>query len=286
MEGGMPAIPDEALDCVVYLYPDAESALNGERAGGCGFIVAVDYQKPGEAFAYVVTNSHVIREGNSPVVRVNTRNGGMQVIEKTDEYWIHHPDGDDVAVLSINFEYETIKVKSISDEFFATKEKIEYHRVGPGDEVFMPGRFINHEGKQRNLPAVRFGNISMLPHEPIRTARGLLQEAFLVECRSLPGYSGSPVFLLPAPFSPVSRVMPPPMLLGIVRGHIKDHRPVLSRESLWKGAKVPVNPDWVVETNTGMAFVIPAWKIRELLYMEDLVQIRREIEEQLKTGRE
>jgi hypothetical protein len=35
-----------------------------------------------------------------------------------------------------------------------------------------------------------------------------------------------------------------------------------------------------------MAFVIPAWKIRELLYMEDLVQIRREIEEQLKTGRE
>jgi hypothetical protein len=56
--------------------------------------------------------------------------------------------------LSIRFEYETILVKGIPDEFLATKEKIEHHRVGPGDEVFMPGRFINHEGKQRNLPAV------------------------------------------------------------------------------------------------------------------------------------
>jgi len=277
----MPAIPAEALDCVVYLYPDAESALNGERAGGCGFIVAVASKTPEMPFAYVVTNSHVIREGHSPVVRVNTRNGGMQVIQKTDEFWIHHSDGDDIAALSINFEYETTKVRGISDEFFATKEKIEHHKVGPGDEVFMPGRFINHEGKQRNLPAVRFGNISMLPYEPIRTARGLLQEAFLVECRSLPGYSGSPVFLLPAPFGPVVRAMPPPMLLGIVMGHIKDHRPVLSEEALRNGRRVAVDPNWVVETNTGMAAVIPAWKITELLYMEDLVQIRKEIEEHL-----
>lgn len=277
----MPAIPDEALDCVVYLYPNADAALKGERVGGCGFIVAIASRKEGEAFAYVVTNSHVIREGNSPVVRVNTRDGGMQVIEKTEDYWMDHPDGDDIAVLSINFEYETIKVKSISDNFFASREKIDHHKVGPGDEVFIPGRFINHEGKQRNLPAVRFGNISMLPHEPIRTGRGLLQEAFLVECRSLPGYSGSPVFLLPAPFSPVQRVMPPPMLLGIVMGHLKDQRPVLSKGAMAKGERVPVDPDWLVETNTGMAAVIPAWKIRNLLYAEELVQIRQDIENRL-----
>jgi hypothetical protein len=64
-------------------------------------------------------------------------------------------------------------------------------------------------------------------------------------------------------------------------GHIKDHRPVLSKEALARYRKVPVDPDWVVETNTGMASVIPAWKIRELLYTEDLVKIRRDIEEQL-----
>jgi hypothetical protein len=38
---------------------------------------------------------------------------------------MHHPDGDDLAVLSIKFEYESIKVKAIGEEFFATKEKID-----------------------------------------------------------------------------------------------------------------------------------------------------------------
>jgi hypothetical protein len=272
----MPAIPDEALDCVVYLYPDTDSAISGRRAGGCGFAVAVASKHPGFSFAYVVTNSHVIAEGKSPIVRVNTRDGRFQVIEKTDEFWIPHPGGDDLAVLSINFEYESIKVKAIADEFFATKEKIEQFKVGPGDEVFIPGRFVNHEGKQRNLPAVRFGNVSMLPHEPIRTERGLLQEAFLVECRSIPGYSGSPVFLLPMPFSPVPRTMPPPMLLGVVMGHIRSQRGVLD-----KTTRKPIDPNWMVETNTGMTVVIPAWKIRELLFMEELVKVREEIEQQL-----
>jgi hypothetical protein len=73
------AIPDEALDCVVYLYPDAEAATAGERVGGCGCVVSVPSEIPEMSFAYVVTNSHVIREGKSPVVRVNTRDGGFQV---------------------------------------------------------------------------------------------------------------------------------------------------------------------------------------------------------------
>jgi hypothetical protein len=272
----MPAIPDEALDCIVYLYPDAESAFNGRRVGGCGFAVAIASKQPGLAFAYVVTNSHVIKEGKSPVVRVNTRDGQFQIINKTDEFWIHHPDGDDLAVLSLNFEYESIKVKGIGEDFFATRQKIEQFRVGPGDEVFIPGRFVNHEGKQRNLPAVRFGNISMLPHEPVLTDRGLLQEAFLVECRSIPGYSGSPVFLHPMPFSPVPRTMPPPMLLGIVMGHIRSQRPVLNKKT-----REPIDPNWIVDTNTGMAVVIPAWKLRELLFMDELLRIREEIDQQL-----
>jgi len=59
---------------------------------------------------------------------------------------------------------------------------------------------MGHDGKQRNSPAVRFGNIAMRSTERIESPYGLLQESFIVETHSLPGYSGSAVLLF-APFS-------------------------------------------------------------------------------------
>jgi hypothetical protein len=74
--------------------------------------------------------------------------------------------------------------------------------VGPGDEVYFMGRFIAHDGKQRNTPIVRFGSIAMMPREPVhQTQRAFDQESFLIEARSLSGFSGSPVMLYIPPFS-------------------------------------------------------------------------------------
>jgi len=68
--------------------------------------------------------------------------------------------------------------------------------LGYGDDIFMVGRFITFDGKQRNTPVVRFGQISMLPAEPVEVDGGRAQEeVFLVECRSIGGLSGSPVFV-------------------------------------------------------------------------------------------
>ena len=146
----MPAIPGEVLDTVVYLYPDEQSALAGERAGGSGCLVVIPVQQePLVGFMYVVTNSHVIREGKASAIRVNTREGGMGIIHSTTDGWIHRPDGDDIAILSVNFEYDEVKAKGIPEEWFATKEKIERYKIGPGDEAFMVGRFVNHEGNKR-----------------------------------------------------------------------------------------------------------------------------------------
>jgi hypothetical protein len=279
----MPAIPQEILETVVYLYPDVDSARRGERAGGSGCLVVIPTQTEPflMGFMYIVTASHVIREGKASALRVNTRDGKLGVIHNTSTGWIHHPDADDLAVLPINFEYDTVKARGIPLDWFVTKEKMERYKIGPGDEAFIVGRFVNHEGKQQNLPAVRFGNLSMLAHEPIRTKRGLLQEAFLVECRSLPGYSGSPVFVYPLPFSPIRREQVPPMLLGIDFGHLTDVRPVLDKDA----NRVPVNDNWFVETNTGMSCVIPAWKVQELLYVEELVESRKEVLEQLEKAK-
>lgn len=283
----MPRIPDDILDSIVYLYPTLDAAQRSERAGGCGFVVSV----PSEAdtdlyFTYVVTNSHVIREGKSTVVRLNTRDGGMSAKTGTENGWIHHPDGDDIAILPVNFEYETIKAKAIPEyEWFVTKDWISYYDIGIGDEALLLGRFVSHEGKTRNMPAARFGHIAMMPQEPIRTARGLLQEVFLVECRSLPGYSGSPVFSIPLPLSAMraakGRTVPSPKLLGIDMGHLLDEMPVLNKSELAQGNHVKIDDNWAVQANTGMSCVIPAWKIREVLYMEEVVKIRKELDEEL-----
>ena len=39
---------------------------------------------------------------------------------------------------------------------------------GDRSDVFLVGRFINHEGQQRNAPTLRFGLIAQMPGDPIR----------------------------------------------------------------------------------------------------------------------
>jgi len=71
------------------------------------------------------------------------------------------------------------------------------------------------------------------------------------------------------------------MFLGIDMGHIKDERSVLDKTELRQGRRRPIDDNWVVETNTGMSCVIPAWKVREVLYVEELVESRKEVLEEL-----
>jgi len=278
----MPALPPELLDTVVYLYPDTDAAIKGERMGGCGCLVVLPTQTEPyvTGFMYIVTASHNVKEGQTFVVRVNTRDGGMGIIENTQPGWTHHKYGDDLSVLSINLEYATVKSRGLTPDWFISKERMEQYKIGPGDETFMVGRFVSHEGKQKNTPAVRFGNIAMMPHEPVRTRRGLLQECFLVETRSLPGYSGSPVFVHPYPFNYFKREIVPPMFLGIDMGHLTDSRPVIKKDVWRQGRREKVDENWIVETNTGMSCVIPAWKVWELLHSEELMEQRRQVLEE------
>jgi hypothetical protein len=150
-------------------------------------------------------------------------------------------------------------------------------RLGNGDEAFMIGRFFSQEGKQQNTPAVRFGNISMLPLE---------RDVFLVEHRSLPGYSGSPVFAwidpnlprdefgFPAP-SHMRQEHYGPWLLGVDSCHIHSFEPVLNSQNPEDKAEPP---RWV-KTHTGMAEVVPAWKLYELLNSPVLVEQRHQEDE-------
>jgi hypothetical protein len=286
----MPRIPDILLDTVIYLYPTAMDAEGGARVGGTGFLVSVPASTAGvPAALYAVTNSHIIREAKSPVVRLNTQQGGKEVIPLTCDQWHHHSDGDDIAVCPIGLESDHHRFFALdSTGWFLAKEELDADSIGPGDEVFFLGRYINHEGQQRNLPTVRFGTISMLPYEPIEHPRGTLVDSFLVEARSLSGYSGSPVFLFIMPYTfrdmewndntagpnraretRQARLS----LLGIDWGHNKDFKPVLESDK-----ETPLPERWWVEQNSGIMNVAPAWKLTELLDEPELVDMRRRLE--------
>ncbi|MFF0267894.1 trypsin-like peptidase domain-containing protein [Kribbella sp. NPDC004536] len=290
----MARIPDFLLDSVIYLYPSHQDAQAGEQVGGTGFLISEPATTQGAPRAvYAVTNSHVIREGRSPVVRLNNKQGGIDVLELDGDQWLHHPDGDDIAICPIHLSEAHRYFAIERTHWFMTEDELATLNVGPGDDVFFVGRYINHEGRQENSPTVRLGIISMLPSEKILHPRGTLVDSFLVEARSLSGYSGSPVFLNRQPGSPYrmewDEDAPEPGqalrsapgrrgvigFIGIDWGHDADYRPVLEPDRV---TRVPGR--WVVEQNSGIMHVAPAWKLAEFLQDEDLVNMRREQEQE------
>jgi len=142
----------------------------------------------------------------------------------------------------------------------------------------------------------------MLPFEKIklgRSANNHMQEAFLVESRSISGYSGSPVFVY-GPTETETRIPPDYYdsyeardtyvtsitdlvgnlaFLGIDCGHAPDIRKVVNSQGI-------PHPDWRIDINTGMAIVIPAWRLMDLLNRPEFEMQRKERDEKYKRDKE
>jgi hypothetical protein len=318
-EQRMPQIPQHYLDCSIYLYPSKKSAEAGQNFGGSGCLVRVETDPIYDPDSYVqgfptrvsvvfpphiyaVTNKHVARKGY-PVVRLNTIDDTWDVFELEHHQWIPHPDGDDLAVAPIDLPKDKHNYYPIDVSTFVSRDLFDRgfpfaSSIGAGDDTFMVGRFITHAGKQRNTPSLRFGSIAMLPFEEIKLGDHM-QEAFLVETRSISGYSGSPVFVYrpkketttipPSPHSPyygdtystsITDLVGHPILLGIDCGHIDRYEDVVDEKDKAHPA------GWRVKSNTGMAAVIPAWRLSDLLNTEELVMQREQKDRQWKEQQE
>jgi hypothetical protein len=223
--------------------------------------------------------------------------GKSDVLEMEEDDWTPHPDGDDLAIALIDLPLEKHRYFPIDIHTFLHRDNLL--SVGAGDDTFMVGRFVNHDGKQRNTPSLRFGSIAMLPFEKIRLQSGHMQEAYLVETRSISGYSGSPVFV----YKPVQRTISTPVsrysteyieshtpsitdlvghpiLLGIDCGHVMDFNELLTAEGK------PHGYGWKVEANTGMAIVIPAWRLEDFLDSEKFVMQRHQKDKEYREKKE
>lgn len=271
-EPTVPRIPDVYQECSIYLYPSHDHATRGVNMGGSGFLIGVPAATvPGTFHVFAVTNAHVIDLG-SCTVRLNTQDGQFDILDFTEQNWFAHQDGDDLAIAVMpGLDTAKYKFQVVTPEMLLSKKEMKDLNVGPGDEVFVAGRFINSEGRQRNIPTLRFGNVSQMPLEPLEQDRmfngtRFKQESFLVEARAISGFSGSPVFLLLTRLYsrqggkwPDNQGQDIIRLLGIVWGYVRNWEPICDKNG------APIRNEWKVSVNTGMMGVVPAWKLQEML---------------------
>lgn len=281
----MARIDDSFIESVVYIYPSETDAADGEAVGGSGFLLGVPLENnTNRRLIYCVTNLHVVANMPNAVIRINTKDGKTAILKTDQSKWIMHPDGDDIALLLMKINTENHKCSYVSQEALITKDVIRKFDIGGGDDVYMVGRFSNREGREKNLPSVRKGIIASIDTEPIKNDEiGINQESFLVESHSISGYSGSPVFVMVEPFD--ERPDTPnnldledlttwhSWLLGVDWGHLKTNEEVRDRTGN------SIQEKYHVRMNTAMMCVIPAWKIQEILNLDEQLDIRKNLDD-------
>jgi hypothetical protein len=277
IEVGMPQIPPEILNSVFYLYKSRADAEAGVNKGGTGFFVSMP-SGTGALYVYAVSNWHVAVKHGYSVIRVNTTDGGVDIFDLDPADWFFKPQSHDIAIADAPVRTQNHNFISIHTDVFATTERVESARLGPGEDIFMIGRFVDRDGGSTNVPAVRFGNISVMPQK-IGTLTGAIDvESYILDIHSRTGYSGSPVFVYRTMGSDLTRLgkrtQPSRetkmlMLLGIHWGQFPEIWEIKSESDLEEASALPSNAKYV-QGWSGMTLASPASAILELLEMPEL----------------
>lgn len=238
-------------------------------------------QAKGACAVYFVTAKHVIDglADRKIYFSVNKIGGGKTTIDRVigDRWWYHPTDKTaDVAVAQVWPSYDADLI-SVGIVQLGTPDLLSAVNIGIGDEVFSTGLFTPADSARKNIPIVRHGNIAMMSDEQIETELGYA-DVYLVEARSLPGISGSPVFVRPTIDFKVPHKSGHKadvfgagvgvILLGLMQAH-------------WDVKESEINEVFFTHdrkrgVNMGIAMVVPAIKILETINQEALVTIRRE----------
>jgi hypothetical protein len=183
---------ERVFKSVVFIGAENE---RGFTPYGTAAVGAARYED--EAFIQLITAKHVIDQipGQNVFVRVNKFDGTSKcfAVDKRAVMKIDQT-GLDIAVIPCQLDptiYDFFVIKMMKSDL---QQAIEKHgSPGLGDEVCVVGLYTTHYGHTKNLPVVRVGHIAALPEEPLMTNRGYVH-GWLIECFSIAGLSGSPVF--------------------------------------------------------------------------------------------
>lgn len=274
-------IPEEIKKCVVFV---CYKSTNEMKLAGTGFFVGVPLEVEGTVLnhIYLITARHIIdaiekRSSDKTVyLRMNLNDGGATFVGTKIDEWRFHPkeSNADVAALSWAPPLKTFDLRYIGTELAVTEDIINKENIGVGDDVFLVGLFVNHFGSKQNLPIIRVGNIASMPEEKVYTDYGGI-DAYLVEARSIGGLSGSPVFAFIGAMRRIGgdthlgREGPLFYWLGLMHGHFELSK--LELDNLGEDSLTNT------KINTGIAIVVPTWKILEVINQEVFMKAREKL---------
>lgn len=264
--------------CVVFLFADVPDPETGDpirTPAGTAFLVGIPVGD--ERFVrYLVTARHVValsRKYGALYARIHLTDGTTTLLEFQPDGWHQHATTD-VAVALVRT-FAPLDHVVISIEQFELDALVEEHRVAIGDELFFVGLFSEHPGTERNQPIVRFGTIALMPDEQVLVDLGDSHariRAYLAEAQSWGGHSGSPAFVFfpPLRFGDRMQMLPylPTYLLGLIQGHY-----TIKSEVKFLGDVEPEDKGHV-SMNAGIAVIVPAQEIHNLLMAESVVEQR------------
>jgi hypothetical protein len=273
-------VPEAIKECVVFVF--VKSPTGVLVPNGTAFIVMVpDQADKNRARSYLATARHVLSEKpfgqlhKEVYIRVNLKSGGVGTIplalssSSTNKNVYFHPDDFvDVALVPFGLNHELVNFRAVTPDLLTTKERFKALKIGEGSDVFFTGMFTPHVGDSKNYPIVRFGRVALIPEEKVEFA-GSKMELYLIESMSFGGNSGSPVFFyLGSDRDPDAITGGPPALFlaGIMMGSYQNRQAL----EIVQTAAIPMSA-----SNLGIAAVVPAYRLDELLNLPELNDFSR-----------
>ncbi len=284
-------IPAELTQTVVFIYRGPE--CTPPEADGTGFLMGVRSTSADRSWLYLVTAKHVVHTDSnnfqSPLfpslwIRINKKNGGSKIYKvdpvaagDQQNVFINDDASVDIAIMPISIpvtEMPDLEIKVLPEQMLTNASDLATLNIGVGTDMFFTGMFTGFLGEKKSYPIVRFGKLAMIPDEKISFA-GQWTEGYLMEAFSFGGNSGSPVFFAPSPDNTPGILVAgtlPIKIAGVMKGFFGDYEQIqlLQNQAATPGPPIPVS-----NGNTGVALIVPAKFISEILHSPALEALRK-----------
>ena len=271
-------IPPEVKSVVVFIFIEKDGKL---IPNGTGFFVGVKNPSESTTFSvYLITAKHVLFKPDTTefldkvYVRINKREGGsevgpipVRVDGENKTVFFHNDPTVDVVAMPFLPDQTRFDFKFLPDEIITTEDDYKKLNIREGSDVFFTGLFTPYLGSEKNYPIVRFGRVALVTDEKIEW-QGKPMSLYLIEAGSYGGNSGSPVFFyLGSDRTPGILTVGNPVLklAGVMQGTFRDAQEI-------KVVETKITP--ISVSNMGIAAIVPAYKVHELLYSDEMKQRR------------
>jgi len=272
-------IPEQVKKAIGFIFvpgPTAQPVPNGT----CFFVFVKDEAHPDRGWGYLVTAKHVVQQEGvfypNVWVRLNKKAGGVESLVlplvlngPQKNVFVHEDSSVDLVVVRVPQPDPTkYDVFALPQELLTSQHDFDELKISEGSDVFFTGMFLPHIGANKNYPVVRFGRVALLSDERINWD-SVAMDLYLIETLSFGGNSGAPVFFyLGGDRTPGVIEFGPPILklAGIMKGFFGELEPI---------GVVETRPTPASRANVGIAAVIPAYKLHDILNGSELQDQRK-----------